>query len=85
MNSAFEKFMTYLIAGIFALALIADTILELNGINVPGLFSLSLGLCSGLFMAVLLRKKDKSVLEIVLVIAATLVSITSGIYQIIVA
>ena len=82
MNTPFEKVMTYVIAAIFALALIADTILELNGINIPGLFSLSLGVCAGLFLIVVLKKKDRSILEIVLVSLATVISFASGIYQI---
>ena len=82
MSNPFEKVMLYVIAAIFALVLIADTILELNGINVPGLFSLSLGVCSGLFLIVVLKKEDRSILEIVLVSLATVVSFASGIYQI---
>lgn len=82
MNTPFEKVMTYVIAAIFALALIADTILELNGINIPGLFSLSLGVCSGLFLVVVLKKEERSLIEIILVSLATVISFASGIYQI---
>jgi hypothetical protein len=82
MKTPFEKFMTYVIAAIFALALIADTILELNGINIPGLFSLSLGVCSGLFLIVVLKKEERSILELVLVSLSTVISFASGIYQI---
>ena len=82
MNTPFEKVMTYVIAAIFALALIADTILELNGINIPGLFSLSLGVCSGLFLIVVLKKEERSLIEIILVSLATVISFASGIYQI---
>ena len=82
MNTPLEKVMTYVIAAIFALALIADTILELNGINIPGLFSLSLGVCSGLFLVVVLKKEERSLIEIILVSLATVISFASGIYQI---
>lgn len=82
MKTPFEKFMIYLVAAIFALALVADTILELCGINIPGLFSLTLGVCSGLFLIVVLKKDERSILEIVLVSLATVISFVSGFYQI---
>lgn len=82
MSNPFEKVMLYVIAAIFALVLIADTILELNGINIPGLFSLSLGVCSGLFLIVVLKKEERSILELVLVSLSTVISFASGIYQI---
>ena len=42
----------------------------------------SLGVCSGLFLVVVLKKEERSLIEIILVSLATVISFASGIYQI---
>lgn len=82
MKTPLERALIVIIGLIFALSLIVETITNLNGIKIPGLFTLSLAACASLFLVLELKSDEKRTTDIVLTVIAIGISLVSALYQI---
>ena len=83
MNSRFEKIMIYIIAALFGVAMIGNTILNMNGIRIPGFFSFTLCVCAILLLITMLKAEKKRAIDIVLISVGAATCLLTGIIQIV--